>query len=380
MADRRQVRADLVRAAGLERHPRRVGADRRSTSKWASRLAWRVGRDRTRASGRPRSRPIGASIVPVARPGPSTSARYSRRLARVRISSCRLRSAASDLATSISPLVSRSSRCTIPGATDRARPRRGRRAPGRASRSGARARVDDDAGRLVDHDQRVVLEDHLVQDPLAGRAPGPARRAARSATTRRRRRSRCRFCRVRPSTVTAPASISRWAAARSRRRGDGRGTRRAAHRRPPGARSGPPPLGAVIGPHVDHVEQPEHTDDDPDVGHVERRPGDRVDEVDHRALASAVGEVAERPAEDQADRQPQEADVAVDARSRRPGRRGRSDDRGDERAAAGEGAERHALVAHVGQVDPEEDVDLLAALERLTAIAFVTWSATTVGP
>jgi hypothetical protein len=45
-------------------------------------------------------------------------------------------------------------------------------------------------------------------------------------------------------------------------------------------------------------------------------------------------------------------------------RQRRADQSRDERAAVGERAERDALVTRVGDVDPEEDVDALAALER----------------
>ena len=111
-----------------------------------------------------RSRPSGASIVPVRAGGrPSTSARYSRVTARRRISSDSAKYACSVRASTIRPDVSRSRRCTTPG------PRRGRCRPPRARRAPARA------------------------SPARGRDPGARRRrraCRRPAGARPRRRSR----------------------------------------------------------------------------------------------------------------------------------------------------------------------------------------------
>ena len=60
--------------------------------------------------------------------------------------------------------------------------------------------------------------------------------------------------------------------------------------------------------------RPSTPDDDHRVGQVEGRPRDRVDEVDHRALPRAVGQVAERAAEQHAHRQPQQRPVAFSAK------------------------------------------------------------------
>ena len=80
VADRQQVRADLVRAAGLEPHAQQrvVAAAPRSTSKWVTASRGSSVSVETRVRTR-RSRPSGASIVPRRAGGrPSTSARYSR--------------------------------------------------------------------------------------------------------------------------------------------------------------------------------------------------------------------------------------------------------------------------------------------------------------
>ena len=79
MLDRREVRADLVRAARLEPHAQQaVRGSRSTTSKWVTALRARSVRvDITVRL--PRSRPIGASMVPLSASGcPSTSAVYSR--------------------------------------------------------------------------------------------------------------------------------------------------------------------------------------------------------------------------------------------------------------------------------------------------------------
>ena len=105
-----------------------------------------------------RSRPRGASIVPVRAGGrPSTSARYSRTSARRASASRSARWVASSRATTSSPEVSLSRRCTIPARP--ASPPAARPAsawlsvPSRCPRGG----VHDEAGRLVDDEQVLVL-------------------------------------------------------------------------------------------------------------------------------------------------------------------------------------------------------------------------------
>ena len=111
-----QVDPDLVGATGVQDHPqqRRARGACRSISKCvrASRGS-SVSIDMSTRSWR--WRPIGASIVPVRAGGrPSTSARYSRCSRCAASSALSARCTSSDLATTSSPEVSRSSRCTIP--------------------------------------------------------------------------------------------------------------------------------------------------------------------------------------------------------------------------------------------------------------------------
>jgi hypothetical protein len=74
------------------------------------------------------------------------------------------------------------------------------------------------------------------------------------------------LARRRPSTVTAPASIIRWAAAREG--AAPRAARNASRRRP--ASPGPAVRSSAASlPPLDHVEQGEHAHDDARVGHVE---------------------------------------------------------------------------------------------------------------
>ena len=181
----------------------------RSISKWVTRLAraCRCAVD-MRPCGRRGRGPIGASIVPLRASGrPSTSARYSRRISRRRISSWSARWTASDLATTSSPEVSRSRRWTMPGAPRApSPPRRGPRAPGRACPSRwPGAGWTTTPGGLVHHQQVVVLEHDLEGHALAG-VPrvlgGPAPRCA--PRTCSPAASRWRFGRGSPSTVTRP--------------------------------------------------------------------------------------------------------------------------------------------------------------------------------
>ena len=119
---------------------------------------------------------------------------------RLRTSAERRSCASSERATTSSPEVSRSSRWTMPGRSGSRRRRRCRRA---ASTSVPPVRpapgMDDEAGRLVDDGQVLVL-------------PGDPRRAALAGSGRRRRR---------PPTAARPARRPRGgssSAARCRRR------------------------------------------------------------------------------------------------------------------------------------------------------------------
>ena len=177
MADRQQVRADLVRPAGLQPSPAAAcrSGSARSVSKWV--IAWCGSsvsvemRVRTR-----RSRPSGASIVPRRAGGRPRPARGTRGdLAGAQRGLQRRVDRSSRASSTSRPDVSRSSRCTTPGRSRSARPRRG---PPSACTSvpcsWPRRRVHDDARRLVDHEQVLVL----VGDRELARAPRRARRVA----------------------------------------------------------------------------------------------------------------------------------------------------------------------------------------------------------
>ena len=148
----------------------------RSVSKWVT--AWCGSsvsveiRVRTR-----RSRPSGASIVPRRAGGrPSTSARYSRVISRARSAAC----SAAWVARRAPAAAGRTCRgragARRPGARGPARRPRGRRAPARACpRALPVPGMDDDARRLVDHEQVLVL----VGDPEPRRRDVGARRRLR---------------------------------------------------------------------------------------------------------------------------------------------------------------------------------------------------------
>ena len=180
MADRQQVRADLVRAAGLQAH--RAAACRRaaprSTSKWVtasrgSSVSVDI-RVRTR-----RSRPSGASIVPRARRRAALDERQvlALDLARPQRGLQRARGPRSERA---SDAAGRRCRGRAGARSRRARghrrPPRGRRAPARACRRGARA---PGARR-----RRPACR------PRAGARPPRRSRTARGGHVGRRRRRR----------------------------------------------------------------------------------------------------------------------------------------------------------------------------------------------
>ena len=273
---------------------------RSSTSKWViARRArsLRVGHHRAPRRGRGRSARRWCRAR--RRGGPATSARYSRRISRA--AHHRLERAVGLLGAGHheQPEVSRSSRWTMPGALGMlaAGGAAGERLGERAGRM-ARRRVGHEPRRLV-HDQQVLV---LEARPRARRRrPDPRRPPAESgsAATRTRSPSARRWCfgRARPSTVTAP-------------RLDQALRRRARARRAAGGQEGVEPQAGVLRrrrqelarpslPPLHHVEQQQHPDHDRRVGQVERGPRDGIDEVDHGPLAGAVGEVAERAAEQQ---------------------------------------------------------------------------------
>ena len=193
----------------------------RSATRSASRrrAAWRCrGTAASDRYGRGRSAPRSARGGSAGRP--RTSARYSRSSARRRTRLCRRLNASSLRATTSRPDVSRSRRCTMPGALGR--PSRG--APS-AQRAGERpaaqtgAGMDDDAGGLVDDEQVLVLPGDGAG--RRARLPPPARArlpAARSATSSPPA-SRWLFGRATPSTSTLAAGDEPL---RGRARADGR--------------------------------------------------------------------------------------------------------------------------------------------------------------
>ena len=115
--------------------------------------------------------------------------------------------ASSDLATTSRPEVSRSSRCTMPGALGivASRGAAAQRLGERGLRV-ARRRMGHQAGGLVHHEQVVVLVEHA----RSSRSSGSGRRSAALLERSRPRRPPCggSWTARSPSTVTRPASIS----------------------------------------------------------------------------------------------------------------------------------------------------------------------------
>ena len=309
MADRRHVHADLMGAAGLERHPqqrRRRAAAARSRSASAPRAASSVSIDISTRSRR--WRPIGASIVPVRAAGcPSTSARYSRCSSAPRDQ--RLQRAVDVVAlghdeqprgVAVEPVDDpRAPRLLAAGARP---PSACASVPVAVPARG----VDDHAGGLVDHQQVLVLVGHRerrrggaaatggrrsasIYDPLAGATPRGAWGAAR------------------PSTRTWLGVDQRLRSAR-----EPSGSARNRSSRVPAASSadveldlgGSPPL-SITPPRPRARTAGPHPERDRHVGDVERRPVRQLDEVGHGAVGDAVDQVAERAADQQPRRQPQ---------------------------------------------------------------------------
>ena len=123
----------------------------------------------------PRSRPIGASMVPLGASGrPSTSARYSR-LARAADHSWSARCDRLDFATTSSPDVSRSRRWTMPARRGPLRPPRAGERLGECAVAVARGGMHDHTGGLVHHEQvrrpRTRPRTARPRRPRARRAP-----------------------------------------------------------------------------------------------------------------------------------------------------------------------------------------------------------------
>ncbi len=189
-SEMREVHADLVRAPGLAARPRAAPTAGRARTRSPA-----VGRSSS-ASGAVRRRPGRAARPPVSRTCATQAAprRISSRQRaadqhEVALVDPRLRAAAACsptsavrfLASSITPDVSRSSRCTSS--------RKRRLGPGRAhlldhSERDPAAAVHGEPGRLVDRDQRVVFEQD--RQLTAGAGSAPAARAAGAADSHRR--------------------------------------------------------------------------------------------------------------------------------------------------------------------------------------------------
>ena len=238
-----------------------------------------------------------------ARPGGPRPARGTRARSRApRSAACSAACTASERATTSSPEVSRSSRCTMPGAAPGPPRRAARRASACASVPAAvpARRVHDDARGLVDDEQVLVL-------------PGDRERASRRRSGSRRGRRLAR-----PSTRSPPrqrvALRPRVAVDRAPRRRRSAAAPRRASRRAPARKTSsrsPAALGAATVDRsasarrpLEHVEQRQHAERDRDVGDVERRPARELDEVGHEPSRDAVDQVARRAAEQQPGRQP----------------------------------------------------------------------------
>jgi hypothetical protein len=111
---------------------------------------------------------------------------------------------------------------------------------------------------------------------------------------------------------------------------------------------------------LDHDDEQHHADGDGRVGHVEGRPGRQLEEVGDGAEPCAIDDVAERAAQQQPGRQPDERAAGVHGEVGQQRRERGGHDHDDRRAAPGEGAERDAVVADVHEVDEAEQVPALA--------------------
>ena len=280
----------------------------------------RVDIDACGARGRGRSGRRSCRVSASGRP--STSARYSRvHLARPHHAPGAPRAPPRSCATSSSPDVSRSSRCTIPARSGSGPPARGRAALRQRRAAVPRRGMRHEARRLVHHEQVGVL----------------VARPRTSAARRRRRRRRLAPRRSRPApgrdaVVLRPRrAVHRHRPGldqplRGRARGDGaaRGQERV-EPQPGVVRRGGQlssiPLLASPRPPTEAANDPH---DDAGVGDVEGGPRHRVDEVDHRALAGAVGQVAERAARAACRRAATATAVAVAPRSSRSAARARA--------------------------------------------------------
>src|SRR5918999_2644650 len=170
----------------------------------------------------------------------------------------------------------------------------------------------------------------------------------------------CRLGRATPSTSTCPPSISRWAAARE----PAAGARNTSSRSP--AASGPTTSSSpsMARRSLEHVEQGEDAERNRDVGDVEGGPPREIDEVRHRPVARAVDQVAGGAADQQAGREPDQRPLAVAGEEDQQRGQGGDREQHEQDAAVGEHPERDPAVADVHELEAEDEVDRVAALDR----------------
>ena len=313
VADRRHVDADLVGAPGLERRLAAASpaAAARSSSKWvrASRGVVGVDREQHAVAAVAADRRVDRARARVGMPVHQRQVLASQPPRRPAAPSAR-GGRASLLATTSSPEVSRSRRCTIP-ARHGSSPPAARPASACASvpRPVAARRMHDHARRACRRPAGARPRRRSRTGLRAGRRPRPRPRCARPRPARQRRRA-WRFGRTRPSTQHAaarrsapgPGRVSRaaapgtdQAACRRRRSGTSSSKRRRSRCRHHERRARP----SSTSSERDHAERDRH------VGDVERRPVRQLDEVGDRAVGDPVDQVADRAADQQPGRQPQ---------------------------------------------------------------------------
>ena len=288
----RCARIWCVRPVSSLTRSRVVRGSRSRTSKWVT--ASRARSVRVDITVRfARSRPIGASIVPLLGVRMALHERQvlARDLARLHHALERRVAPPRTWRPAAGPEVSRSSRCTIPA---RSGPRpRPRSASASVDPVVPRRGMRHEARGLVHHHQVVVLVDDLERRPRrgVGAGGGLARRDGHHARPPRRR---WLFARAAPSTVTAPGVDQPLRAPRASAKAP-RAARNASSRSAGVVRRPRSALASPLRPPLDHLEQRHDADHDAGVGDVEGRPGDRVDEVDHRALAGPVDRLPSAP-------------------------------------------------------------------------------------
>src|SRR5215207_3799703 len=258
-------------------------------------------------------RPIGASMTPRgASKRPQTSARYRRSTSRWASAATSTSYAGAERATSMSPLVSRSRRCTMPGRAGSPTPdSSGKRcrSPFTSVPPGCPAPgcTTSPAGLLT----TITLSSAKRTSTGTGSGPGGWSGAgSESSSTSAPDSRRWLFATGCPPTSTAPSSMSLATSARLQpvRSASARSSRSpasvagTASSLTPGDSCGVVPVSAV----PPSPEQEEHgADRDRRVGDVEARERAHAYEVDHLAAQEArrpehaVGEVAQRTAEHQ---------------------------------------------------------------------------------